>query len=65
MENVAEAVDKELDNEQRQSFHELLRAYTDILSKNLYFSTDYTYSNLKRLIKMKALLSYQEIRILL
>ena len=51
MENVAEAVDKDLDNEQRENFHELLRAYTDILSKNLYFSTDYAYNNLKRLVK--------------
>ena len=31
MENVAEAVDKDLDNENREDFHELLRAYTDIL----------------------------------
>ena len=51
MENVAEAVDKDLDNKQREDFHELLRAYTDILSKSLYFSTDYKYNNLKRLIK--------------
>ena len=51
MENVAEAVDKHLDKEQREDFHELLRAYTDILPKNLYFSTDYTYNNLKCLIK--------------
>ena len=51
MENVAEAVDKDLDNEQREDFHELLPAYTDILSKNLYFSTDYTCNKLKRLIK--------------
>ena len=51
MENVAEAVDKDLDNETWDDFHELLRAYTDILSKNLYFSTDHTYNNLKHLIK--------------
>ena len=38
MENVAEAVDKDLDNEQREDFHELLRAYTDILSKNILFN---------------------------
>ena len=50
MENVVEAVDKDLDNEQREDFHELLWAYTDILSKKLYFSMDYTYSNLKHLI---------------
>ena len=51
MENVAETVDKDLDNEQREDFHELLQVYTDILSKKLYFSTDYTYNNLKCLIK--------------
>ena len=34
MENVAEAVDKDLDNEKREDFHELLRAYTGVLSKN-------------------------------
>ena len=31
MENAAEAVDKNLDKEQGEDFHELLRAYTDIL----------------------------------
>ena len=51
MEYVAEGVEKDLDNEKREDFHELLRAYTDILSKNLYFSADYTYNNLNRLIK--------------
>ena len=51
MENIAEAVDKDLDNKQREDFGGLLQAYTNILSKNLYFSTDYTYNNLKRLIK--------------
>ena len=40
-ESVAEAVDKDFDNEKSEDFHELLRAYTDILSKNLYFPTDY------------------------
>ena len=34
MENVAEAVDKDLDNEKREDFHELLPAYTGVLSKN-------------------------------
>ena len=51
MENVAEAVDKDLDKEQEEDFHELLRAYTDILEKNLRFSRDYKYNNLKHLIK--------------
>ena len=34
-ENVVEAVPKGLDSEKREDFHELLRAYTDIFSKNL------------------------------
>lgn len=49
MKRVVEAVDEDLDNEKREDFHELMRSYTDIFSKN--FSTDYIYSNLKRLIK--------------
>ena len=40
IEHVAGAVDKDLDNEKGKDFHESLRAYTDILSKNLYLSTD-------------------------
>ena len=42
-------MDEDVDNEKRENFHELMRSYTDIFSKN--FSTDYIYSNLKRLIK--------------
>ena len=42
---------KDLNNEKRKGFHELLRAYTVILLKNVYFSTNYKYNNLKRLIK--------------
>ena len=55
MENVAEAVDKDLDNEKREDFHKLLQAYTDILSKNLYFSTDCAHNNLKCLIKEESI----------
>ena len=42
-------MDEDVDNEKRENFHELMRSYTGIFSKN--FSTDYIYSNLKRLIK--------------
>ena len=49
MKRVVEPVDEYVDNEKREHFHELMRSYTDIFSKN--FSTDYIYSNLKRLIK--------------
>ena len=51
MESVIEAVDKDIDNEKWEDFHELLRAYTNILSKNLYFPMDYTYNNLTTLIQ--------------
>ena len=60
MKSVAEAVDKDLDNKQRENFHELLQAYTDILSKNLYFSTDYTYNNLMIMIKNDYVKKMQE-----
>ena len=37
MESLAEAVVKSLDNKKRKDFHEILRSYTNILSKNLFF----------------------------
>ena len=60
MENVAEAVVKDLDNKQREDFHELLQANMDILSKNLHFSMDYTCNNLKRLIKDESIVVLPE-----
>ena len=50
-ESLAEAVNSEILNEEKEDFHEFLRAYCDILTKNVYFTKDYTYSNLKWLIK--------------
>lgn len=41
LESVAEAVGKET----TKNFQDFLRDYTDIISKTLYFSTDYTYGN--------------------
>ena len=41
LESVAEAVGKET----TKNFQDFLRDYTDIISKILYFSTDYTYGN--------------------
>ena len=55
MENVVEAADNDLHNKIEEDFQELLLPYTDILSKNLYFSTDYTYNNLKRLGKYESI----------
>lgn len=34
-----------VDKETTKNFQDLLRDYTDIISKTLYFSTDYTYGN--------------------
>ena len=34
-----------------EDFHEFLRAYTDIFTKNVYVTKDFTYSNLKNIIK--------------
>ena len=37
MEGVVEVVDKDLNKEKREDLHKILRAYTDILSKNFFF----------------------------
>ena len=37
MKSFAEVVDKSLNSEKREGFHELRRAYTDILSKKSYY----------------------------
>ena len=50
-ESFAQAVNSEILNEENEDFHEFLQAYCDILTKNVYSTKDYTYSNLKRLIK--------------
>ena len=34
-----------------EDFHEFLRAYTDIFTRNVYATKDFTYSNLKNIIK--------------
>ena len=51
LEFVAQSVDRYIKNEEREHFHEFLRAYCDIFTKNIYSSKDPTYANLKRLIK--------------
>ncbi|XP_066923867.1 uncharacterized protein [Clytia hemisphaerica] len=50
LESLAQSTDKDVPNEQKEEFHELLRAYCDMFTKNIYDSKDYTYTNLKRLI---------------
>ena len=34
-----------------EHFHEFLRAYTDIFTKNIYATKDFTYCNVKNIIK--------------
>ena len=43
LETIAKKVTPNLEPNQREDFHEFLRAYTDIFSKNIYESKDYTY----------------------
>ena len=51
LEFLAQSVDKHILDDKREHFHEFLRAYCDMLTKNTYSTRDSTYSNLKRLIK--------------
>ena len=50
-ESLAQAVNSEILNEEKKDFHEFLQVFRDIFSKNVYSTKDYTYSNLKQLIK--------------
>ena len=49
-EEVAGKVTPTIDNDQREKFHEFLRAYTDIFTKNVYSNKDYTFHNLRKLM---------------
>ena len=51
LENVAVTVANTIKGDEKENFHEFLRAYTDIFSKNVYNTKDYTYHNLKSLIR--------------
>ena len=50
MELLAYSAFKQVDPSQLKNFHEFLRGYTDIFSKNDLFTNDETYKNLKKLI---------------
>ena len=50
LEFLAQSVDKHILDDKREHFHEFLRAYCDMFTKNIYSTRDSTYSNLKRLI---------------
>ena len=51
MESLAHSAPKQVDPSQLENFHEFLRGYTDISSKNVLSTNDETYKNLKNLIR--------------
>ena len=53
MEKVTERVENSLDQNQVENFHEFMRAYSDIFTNNVFATKDYTYHNLKDIIKFK------------
>ena len=58
-EPVSHRVSESINHDQREDFHEFLRAYTDIFTKHIYATKDFTYKDLKNIIKdeNKAVLS--------
>ena len=53
LETVADKITETLTKDNRENFHEYLRAYTDIFTKNVYNTKDFTYQNLKNLVNNK------------
>ena len=45
MEALAYATSKKVESIQLENFHEFLRDYTDIFSKNIFNSKDFIYKN--------------------
>ena len=50
MESIAYISSSKVQSTQLEEFHEFLRGYTDIFSKNIFATKDYTYQHLKNLI---------------
>ena len=50
-EAASHRVSKSINHDPLEDFHEFLRAYTDIFTKNIYATKDFTYKNLKNSIK--------------
>ena len=50
METVSHSAIKYVENNKVEDFHEFLRAYTDIFTKNIYATKDFTNKNLKNMI---------------
>ena len=53
LESLADSVNNDVEPEDKENFHEFLRAYTDMFTKNVFSTKDYTYHNLKCLINNK------------
>ena len=53
MESLAYTTSGKVQDNQLEEFHEFLRGYTDIFSKNIFATKDYSYHHLKRLINDK------------
>ena len=51
MESLAYSASKQVDPSQLENFHEFLRGYTYIFSKNVLSTNDETYKDLKNLIR--------------
>ena len=54
-ESIADRTTDNLQSDQRENFHEFLRAYADIFTKSVYTTKDYTYKHLKRIVNDKNL----------
>ena len=50
METISNSPTKCVEGNKVEDFHEFLRAYTDIFTKNIYATKDFTYNNLKNII---------------
>ena len=50
METVSHSAIKYVENNKVEDFHEFLRAHTDIFTKNIYATKDFTNKNLKNII---------------
>ena len=51
MESLAYTASRKVEKIQLENFHEFLRGYTDIFSKNVFNFEDFTHKNLKSLIQ--------------
>ena len=60
MEKISNSAIKCVEDNKVEDFHEFLRAYTDIFTKNIHATKDFTYKNLKNMInndKLSAIVS--------